>query len=87
MYLRRRYVNMALLISLALSAAFGYVAAQLMGLSGKWYIYLLLGMAGGLVGSIVFGLVGFSAHSLIAQAIVSVIGSCLVIFLYRRIMK
>ena len=78
---------MSLLISLALSAAIGFVAAQFMGLTGKWYIYILLGMAGGLVGSILFGLIGFSAHSLLSQAIVSVIGACLVIFLYRRIMK
>ena len=76
-----------LLISLALSALFGYVAAQLMGLKGKWYVYLLLGLAGGVVGSIVFGLIGFSADSLIANAIVSVVGSCLVVFLYRQLMK
>jgi len=78
---------LGLVISLALSAVFGYVAAQLMGLRGKWYIYLLLGLAGGIVGSVVFGLVGFSANSLIANAIVSVIGSCLVIFLYKKLMK
>ncbi|MBR0419955.1 MAG: GlsB/YeaQ/YmgE family stress response membrane protein [Erysipelotrichaceae bacterium] len=78
---------MILLISLALSAAFGYVAAQLMGLRGKWYIYLLLGLAGGLVGSILFGFIGFSADSLMANAIVSIVGSCLVIFLYRQLMK
>ena len=78
---------MILLISLALSAAFGYVAAQHMGLRGKWNIYLLLGLAGGLFGSILFGFIGFSADSLMANAIVSIVGSCLVIFLYRQLMK
>ena len=74
-----------MIISLLLSAAFGYVAAKLMNVEGKWYVYVLLGLAGGLVGDIVFGLIGFSSHSVISNAIVAIVGACLVIFLYRKL--
>ena len=74
-----------LVISLLFSAAFGYVAAQLMKLSGPWYVYVLLGIAGGIVGDLVFGLIGFTSNSILSQAIVSVIGACIVVFLYRKL--
>ena len=78
---------MGLLISLALSALFGYCAGRLMNLSGPWYLYLLLGIAGGFVGSILFGILGFSSNSIISEAIVSVIGACVVIVIYRTLKK
>ena len=78
---------MALLISLALSGLAGYLAGNIMGLTGKWYVYVGLGLLGGLVGSVIFGLLGFASHSIISDAIVSIIGACLVVYLYRRFMK
>ncbi|MBR5341889.1 MAG: GlsB/YeaQ/YmgE family stress response membrane protein [Erysipelotrichaceae bacterium] len=78
---------MELIIALALSALFGYVAGKLMGLEGQWYVYVLLGLAGGFVGSLLFGLIGFESRSLISDAIVSIIGACVVIFLYRKLKK
>ncbi|MBR4471134.1 MAG: GlsB/YeaQ/YmgE family stress response membrane protein [Erysipelotrichaceae bacterium] len=78
---------MGLIISLAFSAAFGYVAAKLMNLQGPWYLYLLLGMAGGFVGTLLFGLLGFSSNSIISEAIVSIIGACVVVALYRTLKK
>lgn len=78
---------MGLLISLLLSAAFGFVAAKLMNLAGPWYLYMVLGLLGGVVGSILFGLIGFSSNSVISEAIVSVVGACVVIALYRMLKK
>ena len=83
MYVYREVFTM--IISLLLSAAFGYVAAKLMNVEGKWYVYVLLGLAGGLVGDIVFGLVGFSSHGWLANAIVAIVGACIVIFLFRKL--
>ena len=74
-----------MLVSLLLSALFGYVAAKVMNFDGKWYVYMLLGIAGGFVGSIIFEFVGFHATSTLAEAIVSIFGACLVIFLYRKL--
>ncbi|MBQ6334265.1 MAG: GlsB/YeaQ/YmgE family stress response membrane protein [Erysipelotrichaceae bacterium] len=78
---------MGLIISLAFSALFGYLAGKLMNLAGPWYLYLLLGLAGGLVGGLLFGLLGFSSNSIISEAIVSIIGACVVIALYRTLRK
>ncbi len=78
---------MGLLISLLFSAAFGYLAAKLMGLAGPWYLYLILGLVGGFVGTVLFGLLGFSSNSIISQAIVSVVGACVVVALYRQLRK
>ncbi len=78
---------MGLIISLALSALFGYAAGKFMNVAGPWYMYLLLGLCGGFVGSILFGLIGFSSNSIISEAIVSVVGACVVIILYRTLKK
>ena len=78
---------MGLLISLLLSAAFGYVAAKLMNLAGPWYLYLILGLVGGFVGTMLFGLLGFSSNSILSEAIVSVVGACVVVVLYRQLRK
>ena len=78
---------MGLLISLLISAAFGYVAANLMKLACPWYLYVILGLAGGFVGSILFDLIGFSSNSIISDAIVSIIGACIVVVGYRALKK
>lgn len=78
---------MGLLISLLLSAAFGYVAAKLMNLAGPWYLYLILGLVGGFVGTMLFGVLGFSSNSIVSEAIVSIIGACVVVVLYRALRK
>ena len=76
-----------LIVSFALAGLAGYLAANIMSLTGEWYVYVLLGLVGGVVGTVVFGLIGFSSNSIISNAIVSVVGACLVVYLYRRFMK
>jgi len=78
---------LGLLIGLAFSALAGYIAATLMSLKGPWYLYVLLGVAGGFVGTFLFGLIGFGSNSVLSDAIVSVLGSCVVIFIYRMLKK
>lgn len=76
---------MSTIISLLCSALVGYLAGQIMKLEGAWYIYLLLGLAGGFVGNLLFGIIGFYADGLLANIIVDVVGACIVIFLYRKL--
>ncbi len=78
---------MSLIISLLFAAGVGYVAGQFMGLKGPWYINILLGLAGGVVGSLVFWILGFTVSSPIGSIISSVVGACLVIFIYKRVNK
>jgi len=78
---------MDLLISLAFSALAGYLGGSFMGVSGPWYFNVLLGIIGGIVGKLAFGLIGISSYSTIGDTIFSVIGACIVIFLYRKLKK
>jgi uncharacterized membrane protein YeaQ/YmgE (transglycosylase-associated protein family) len=76
-----------LIISLLFAAGVGYVAGQFMGLNGPWYINVLLGLAGGVVGGLVFALLGFTTSSIIGDIISSVVGACLVIFAYNKFLR
>ena len=78
---------MDLIISLVTSGLIGYVASLLMKASGPWYVYVVLGIVGGFVGGLVFGLIGFTASSTLGYLISSVVGSCIVVCLYRMIKK
>ena len=46
---------------------------------------IVVGVIGSFVGSLVFGFVGFSAHGLIANLLVGIVGACLFIWLGRKI--
>ena len=48
---------------------------------------ILLGIAGGLVGSLLFSLLGLGSRGFIGDVIVSTIGACLVIWLVRKFRK
>ncbi|MBO7676502.1 MAG: GlsB/YeaQ/YmgE family stress response membrane protein [Erysipelotrichaceae bacterium] len=78
---------MSLIIALLFAACVGYVAGQFMSLSSPWYINILLGIAGGVVGRLIFSVLGFSVSSIIGDIIASVIGACVVIFAYKQLKK
>ncbi|MBR4422445.1 MAG: GlsB/YeaQ/YmgE family stress response membrane protein [Erysipelotrichaceae bacterium] len=78
---------MDLIISLITSGLIGYVASIVMKASGPWYVYVLIGIVGGLVGALAFGLLGFAANGTLGYLISSTVGSCIVIWLYRMIKK
>lgn len=76
-----------LIISLAVAALVGYLAGQFMNLKSAWYINIVLGLLGGFVGSIVFGLIGIDSSNIIGSIVISTVGACLVIFLYKKFVK
>ena len=65
------------------------VTAQLpvMGGGGSLVRNIAVGVIGSCVGGLLFGLLGFSAHSLFANIIVSVVGACVFLFVARRLTK
>ena len=65
----------------------GWVAGKLMDVEGGLLKNILLGIVGSFVGSLAFGIIGFSAHGFIADLIVGVVGACLFIWLARKILK
>lgn len=73
-----------LIISLAVGAAVGYLASQIMHLNLSLAMCMLLGIVGSFVGHFVFGIIGFSASG-IAGIIVDVIGACIVVALARKL--
>lgn len=77
----------SLLVSLGISCLVGYFAGSLMGIKGPWYMNILLGLIGGVVGSVAFSLIGFTASNSIGEIITSIVGACITIFLYRTFSK
>ena len=58
------------------------LSTLLVGAVAGWLASKIMG-GGGLL----FGLLGFSAHSLFANIIVSVVGACVFLFVARRLTK
>ena len=50
-----------------------------------WIRNSLVGIIGSSLGAFLFGLLGFTAHGLIAELIVSVVGACVFIWLIGRL--
>lgn len=77
---------MNLILFLALGAVSGYLASFLMGLQEKNILLCVaVGIAGSLIGgllAITLGLGGISGFNLYSL-LISVLGSCLLLFLYR----
>ena len=76
------------IVKIALWALAGVIASKLMN-SPKpngWLVNILLGMVGGVVGSLLFGLIGLESHG-IGNIIVSTVGACIVIWLVRKFSK
>ncbi|MBQ9944163.1 MAG: GlsB/YeaQ/YmgE family stress response membrane protein [Clostridia bacterium] len=77
---------MNLIIFLALGAVSGYLARFLMGLQEKNILLCVaVGIAGSLIGgllAIMLGLGGISGFNLYSL-LISVLGACLLLFLYR----
>lgn len=77
------------IVKIVLWALTGVLASKLMGAPKPqgWIRNILLGCAGGAVGSVLCKVVGIDAYHGVWNIIVSVIGACLVIWLVRKLVK
>ena len=77
------------IVKIALWALAGFLASKIMknGKPEGWLGNILLGLAGGLVGSLLFGLIGLGAKGIVGDIIVSSVGACAVIWLVRKFAK
>lgn len=76
-----------LLIAIVLGAISGWLASLIMKSSGSLIKNIVLGVAGGFVGSLLFDLVGLSFGGYLGTIFVSVIGACIVIFVVNKLFK
>lgn len=74
-----------LLGTLVMGALVGWIAGRLMDMEGSLLRNVVVGVVGSVVGSLVFGLLGFYAYGAIANLVVSVVGACLFIWIGRKL--
>ena len=66
----------------------GYIACLLLSKKNKGMImYLILGILGSFVGNKIFDVFGFEAYGFVAEFIVSVVGSIILLWLWAKIKK
>ncbi len=70
--------------TLIMGALVGWIAGKLMDVEGSLLQNMLTGIIGSVIGSLVFGLLGFYAFGWLANLVVSVIGACIFIWAGRK---
>lgn len=70
-----------------MGALVGTIAGKLMNAEGGLLRSILIGIIGSAVGSAVVGLIGFYAYGWIANLVVDVAGACLFIWLGRKLFR
>ena len=66
----------------------GYIACLLQSKKNKGMImYLILGILGSFVGNKIFDVFGLEAYGFVAELIVSVVGSIILLWLWAKIKK
>ncbi len=70
--------------TLIMGGVAGWLAGKLMNSEGSTLRNVLLGLGGGVVGSVVLGFIGITGHGMIGGTIVSVVGACILIWLGRN---
>ena len=79
---------LSILYSLGIGLVAGWAAGKIMGSGGYGTIMdIILGIAGGFVGSFVIGLLGMSATSLIPRIITAILGAVILVGITRLIKK
>ncbi|HOY30082.1 MAG TPA: GlsB/YeaQ/YmgE family stress response membrane protein [Flavobacteriales bacterium] len=79
---------MGIIWSLIVGGVAGWLAGQFMKGSGYGLLVnILLGLLGGFVGDLVFGLLGLDATNLIGRIICATVGAVLIIVLARAVRK
>ena len=76
---------MSWLVSIVIGALVGWLAGKIMNNQQGLLMNIILGWVGSIVGNFVANLLSISSDSLVGNAVLSLGGACLVLFLYRLI--
>ena len=75
-----------IIITLCIGALIGWLAGLVMDSKQGFLMNAVLGIAGSFVGRLLAGLIGIHANKIsIGGILISVLGACLVIWLYRKL--
>ncbi len=75
----------SIVVSLVIGAVCGWLITSLMNMDSSNIVFNCgLGIVGSIVGGFLAGIIGFSANSLLAEVILSVIGGCAVVWAYHK---
>ncbi len=75
------------IVALLIGGVSGWLAGKIMGTNHSIIINIVLGLLGGLLGGFIGHLLGVGATNWIGSIIISVIGACLLIWIFRLIKK
>ena len=73
------------IINLFFGGLAGWIAGKLMNSDGSMLRNIILGLVGGVVGSIVLGIFGIHGSGRIGGTIVSIVGACILIWISNRL--
>ncbi len=76
---------MGIIITLICGALAGRLAGNIMKSNNGVILNTILGLAGGVVGSLLLGIIGISGRGIIGGTIVAVIGACILIWIAGKI--
>jgi len=77
-----------IIIDLLVGCISGFLAARIMNInSDNWILNCLLGLIGGVVGGILGKILQIGANGIIGGIIFSVLGACIVVYLYKILKK
>jgi uncharacterized membrane protein YeaQ/YmgE (transglycosylase-associated protein family) len=75
-----------MLYAIIIGGLAGWLTGKLMRGEGYGIIVnILLGIAGGVIGSLVFGLIGFKSTGMIGELITSVVGASILVYVVRKL--
>ena len=75
------------IISILIGALSGWLAGLIMKTANNFWINIILGIVGGVIGKLLLGLVGLSPSGYLGVIIASVLGACIIIGIFKLITK
>ena len=76
-----------MIYSILIGILAGFIVEKILNRNDPWYINLLIGIIGSVVGYYVFGLFGIQTSGIIGNIIASVCGALLALFIYSWVSK
>jgi len=74
-----------IIVTIIIGALSGWIAGKIMKSEGSLLRNIIIGLFGGILGGFLGKLIGIGANGLIGGIIISVAGSCLLIWLVKKI--